>query len=112
MLGHHESSIGVSMLTFREKRIAENFMQESENLDTPASYGWAYSALFAVGGILIVLVCLGTLNNLSAQSIKFMLLPGVTAGMLFLFAGAYGFHMSKKFEEGKLLVGVLKKLMV
>jgi len=100
------------MLTFREKRFAEKFMKETENLDTSVSHEWAYSALFAVGGILIVFVCLGTLHSLSAQSIKFMLLPGVAAGMLLLFAGAYGFHISKKFEERKLLVGVLKKLMV
>lgn len=100
------------MLTFREKRFAENFTQVSESLDTPVWHDWAYSALFAVGGILIVLVCLATINNLSAQSIKFMLLPGVTAGMLFLFAGAYGFHISKRFEQRKILVGVLKKLMV
>lgn len=100
------------MLTFKEKRFAENFTQVSENLDTPVWHEWAYSALFAAGGILIVLVCLGTLSSLSAQSMMFMLLPGVAAGMLLLFAGAYGFHISKKTEERKILVGVLKKLIV
>ena len=97
------------MLTLREKRFAEKLLQESQKVNTAAWHEWASSLLFAVGGVAVVLACLETMNSLGAQSIKFILIPGITAGMAFLFVGAYGLHLSKKDEERRLLAGVLKK---
>ena len=100
------------MLTFREKRIVFKLLKDSPNSDTTKWHEWGYSFLFALGGVVIVLVCLQTLNSLSAESIKYVLIPGVTAGLAILFGGAYGLHITRQFEERKVLAGVLKKLMV
>ena len=97
------------MLTFREKRFAEKLIQDSKKLSAATWFEWGAWLLFAFGGFLIVLVCLATMNNLNALSIKFMLLPGVTCGIVFLLFGAYGIHMSKKIEEQIFLAGLLKK---
>ena len=100
------------MLTFREKRYTEKLLRESYALDSGKWRNWASSLLFALGGAVVVFVCMETVGNLSAQSIKFVLIPGVASGMAMLGVGAYGLHTSKKIEERKLLAGALKKLMV
>ena len=100
------------MLTFREKRYTERLLQEPQGHNSGKLYHWASSLLLALGGAVIVFVCMKTLGNLSAQSIKFVLIPGVVTGMAFLFVGAYGLHISKQIEDRKLLASVLKKLMV
>ena len=100
------------MLTFREKRFVAKLIQDSKKLSAQTWPEWGVWLLFAFGGFLIVLGCLVTVNNLNALSIKFMLLPSVTGGIIFLLFGAYGIHMSKKIEEQMFLAGVLKKLIV
>ncbi len=100
------------MLTFTEKRFVEKLIQDSKKLSAATWPEWGAWLLFAFGGFLIVLVCLATVNNLNALSIKLMLLPGVTGGIVFLLFGAYGIHMSKKMEEQVFLASVLKKLIV
>lgn len=72
---------------------------------------WSAWVLFAIGGFLIVSVCLITIGNLHATSIKFVLLPGVTVGLALMLFGAFMQHMSVKVEEQRIIVGLLKKLM-
>jgi hypothetical protein len=100
------------MLTFTEKRLVEKFLKESQSVEISKWQDSAYSILLAIGGVVVVFVCLATLNNLSSESIKLILLPGVATGMAILLAGAYGLYVSKKGRDQKELACVLEKLMV
>ena len=96
----------------RETRYADKLVQRSPNLSSPALNEWGYSFLFAVGGVVIVLAFLVTLNFLSVQSIKLVLLPGTATGMAILLGGAYSLHLTRKIEGRNLQAGILRKLMV
>ena len=101
-----------NVLTFKEKKYVQKLMGNSKNFDAAVWPEWGAWVLFAIGGFLIVSVCLITLENLHAISIKFVLLPGMTIGLALMLFGAFMQNMSVKVEEQKILIGLLKKLMV
>lgn len=61
---------------------------------------------------MIVLEFQVTLNILSAQSIKLVLMPGTATGMTILLDGVYSLHVTRKIEGRNLHAGMLRKLMV
>ena len=99
------------MLTFKEKKLVKNLMQESGDLRLE---GWNELGAFCsigLGGFFMIFVSLTTLTNLSDVSIKYVLLPGIGIGMMLLLVGSFGLHVSKKAEEKKILAGLIRKLM-
>lgn len=100
-----------TMLTFKEKQLASKILREADSLDfhtTPEWSGWFF---YALGGLLIVFVCLTTANNLSGEIIRLVLLPGVAVGGFLLLAGAVITQVAQRAEEKKIVAGLLKKLM-
>lgn len=104
-----------TMLTFKEKEVASKILREAESLDTPLSPEWAAWFLFALGGFVVMFVCLTTAGNLSSETIRdtirFVLLPGGAVGLFFLLAGGAITQYSRRIEEKKIVAGLLKKLM-
>jgi|GEM_PF-1752067 len=100
-----------TMLTFKEKEIASKLLREANSLDTQVVPEWGAWVLYALGGLLIVFVCLTTAGNLSGEVIRLVLLPGVAIGCFLLLVGAVITHVSQRAEEKKIMAGLLKKLM-
>jgi len=99
------------ILTFKEKRFVEKLMKESRNASVESWSEWGAYFLMGLGGFVIVFVCFTTLTDLSATSIKFVLLPGTAIGMFLTFFGAYGLHAFKVAEEKKILSSLVRKLL-
>ena len=106
------------MLTFKEKEIASRIISEAETLDAQTAPEWSAWFLYALGGFLIVAVCLITADSLRADTIQFyadtiryVLIPGTVIGLFFLLLGAVITHGSQRAEERKIMAGLLKKLM-
>ncbi len=99
------------ILTFKEKRFVEKLMKESSSASLESWTEWGAYFLMGLGGFLIVFVGFTTLTNLSATSIKFVLLPGTAIGMLLTFFGVYGLRLAKMAEEKKILSSLVRKLL-
>ena len=99
-------------LTFSEKRLVNQVLAESRLGHNPVG-GWTPEAgmfLLGVGGFLLVAVCLVTLNNLNAVTIRYLLVPGCIMGLVTAMLGAWGMHVAEMQEERRVLARLLKKL--
>jgi predicted phage tail protein len=99
------------MLTFKEKRYIESLMKSSRNIDPLMWPNWGGWVAFMLGGAVIVYSCFLTVSNLSAESIRLVLMPGILTGMVLLVGGYWIQYMSRKAESDKVLVGILQKLL-
>ena len=72
---------------------------------------WAAWFLYALGGLLVIFVCLTTASNLSGEVIRLVLLLGVAIGCFLWLVGAVITHHSQRSEEKKIMASLLKKLM-
>jgi len=103
------------MLTFKEKEVASKILREAESLDSQMTPEWVAWFLYALGGFMIIFVCLTTAGNLSGETARdtifFVLLPGTVIGLFFLLAGGAMTLRSQREEEKKITARLLKKLM-
>ena len=53
---------------------------------------WFFGSVFLLGGLLTVAVLLMTHANLSPVSIRSVMLPGTSVGMLLMLVGWFGFR--------------------
>lgn len=72
---------------------------------------WGGWVAFALGGALIVFVCLLTVSKLNAETVNSVLMPGILSGMVLLIGGYWTQYMSRKAENDKVLAGILRKLL-
>jgi hypothetical protein len=98
-------------ITFEEKRHAKNLIRESEKQEYELLGKWGGSALMLLGGAMIVFIIMFALANPGATNIPMVLVSGTSNGVLLLFFGAYGLHISKTAREKRILAGLLQKLM-
>lgn len=97
-------------LSFEEKRFVNELLKDSKQNDPFMWPAWGPFVPYALGGFIPVYVCLAAVSSLSELTIKFVLLPGILAGMTLLLGGAWIQHMTRNYQERKMLVGLLKKL--
>jgi hypothetical protein len=99
------------MLSFEEKRFVNELFKDSEKTDPVMWPAWGYFVPYALGGFIIVYVCLATVSNLTELTIKFVLLPGILAGMTLLLGGSWIEYRTRNFQERRILISLLKKLL-
>jgi len=99
------------VLTVKEKRYIKNLMSSSKKTDPVMWPSWGGWVAFMLGGAVMVYSCFLTVSNLSADSVRLVLVPGILTGMVLLVGGYWTQYMSRKAENDKVLVGILQKLL-
>lgn len=100
-----------TMLTIKERKYAQELINDSKNLQGARWPEWAGLVLFAIGGFLIVSACFIVVGNLHVTSIKYVLFPGIVMGLGMILFGTFIQRSSEKSEEQRVLVSLVRKLM-
>lgn len=100
-----------SPLTSTEQQYIKQYLNSVDSLNTPAWLEWMYGVTLACGGLVAVTAILATLNHLSTENIRYMLIPGVVTSVVLLMFGSSGLILSKRRKEKIILGRVLKKLL-
>lgn len=98
-------------LTVEEQQYLRKYLSSSGGRRSALLPGWVYLAALVLGAVVAILSILLTLNELTAGTIRAVLVPGLVGSVCLLAFGATGLLLFRRKRERIMLGGVLRKIL-
>ena len=96
-----------------EKKCLEEFVKSSGRPILPLKYSFFVGAVISLAGLsLFVSAVVITLNNLTDRTAYWILLPGMTCGIIAMVLGNFLFGYMRKYKKTERVVKIIKKLLI